>query len=79
MNERDAYRLDNAILDSLAARKCRFHYATVPAEYVLLAARVNVESDAAVPQGMLAVMLISEGRCLCGFVVKNEQQSRICR
>jgi hypothetical protein len=50
MNERDAYMLANAIVDSLAGRKRRFHYATVPAEYVLLAARVNVEADAYVAE-----------------------------
>jgi hypothetical protein len=31
----------------------------------------NAKPIAAVPQGMIAVMLISEGRCLCGLVAKE--------
>ena len=30
MNERDAHVFANALLDSFAGRKRRFHYATVP-------------------------------------------------
>ncbi len=31
----------------------------------------NAKPIGAVPEGMMAVMLISEGRCLCGFVSKK--------
>jgi hypothetical protein len=50
MNERDAYMLANALVDSLAGRKRRFHYATVPAEYVLLASQVGSWPDAYVAE-----------------------------
>jgi hypothetical protein len=46
MNERDAYMLANALVDALSGRKRRFHYATVPAEYVLLASRIDTGPDA---------------------------------
>ena len=42
MNERDAYMLANALVDVWIGRKRRFHYATVSAESVLLAGRIDV-------------------------------------
>ena len=45
MNERDAYMLANALVDVWSSRKRRFHYATVSAESVLLAGRIDVRPD----------------------------------
>jgi len=45
MNERDAYMLANALVDVWSGRKRRFHYATVSAESVLLAGRIDVRPD----------------------------------
>jgi hypothetical protein len=50
MNGRDAHVFANALVDALSGRKRLFHYATVPAEYVLLCARVNAEPDAYVAE-----------------------------
>ena len=41
MSERDAYMIANAFADVWSGRKRRFHYATVPAEYLMLGARVD--------------------------------------
>jgi len=49
MNERDAYMLANALVD-VCGRKRRFHYATVSAESVLLAGRIDVRPDAYVAE-----------------------------
>ncbi len=50
MNARDAHVFANALVDALSGRKRRFHYATVPAEYVLLAARFDAGPDAYVAE-----------------------------
>ena len=50
MNERDAYMLANALVDVWSGRKRRFHYATVSAEAVLLAGRIDVRPDAYVAE-----------------------------
>ena len=35
----------------------------------------NAKPITALPEGMMAVMLVSEGRCVCGFVKKNGNYS----
>jgi hypothetical protein len=50
INERDAYILANAALDVWSGRKRRFHYATMPAEDVILACREAAEPDAYVAE-----------------------------
>ena len=46
MSERDAYMMANALADVWSGRKRRFHYATLPAECVLLGARVDMGEGA---------------------------------